>query len=101
MSNRIEIDTARLLDASNRLKDINNKIDADFETLETAIKHLNREWNSEASGVVINYFFNRKDNLKNSRYKALESCSNFLNQQVSDGYNSNETTVISLADAFK
>ncbi|WP_462410824.1 WXG100 family type VII secretion target [Neobacillus sp. Marseille-QA0830] len=101
MASRIAVDTGKVLEAANRLSQINNQIDDDFEKLETAIKHLSSEWHSNASEAVIGHFHQIKDTLKENRHKVMDQQVKFLKMQVSDGYNVTETNVTRLADAFK
>lgn len=101
MANRIQVDTSKVVSAADTISELNQDIDREFEHLEKAIQRLNGRWNSRASHVVIGKFYSTQNNFKDSRFKVMQDYSNFLKQQVSDGYNVTETANTSLADAFK
>lgn len=101
MSNQIQVDTGKVVAGANRISELNHDIDNEFERVEKAIQRLNGRWNSRSSGVVIGKFYSIKNNFKDSRFKVMQDYSNFLKQQVSDGYNTTETANTNLADAFK
>lgn len=101
MSNQIQVDTNKVVAAADRIGELNHDIDHEFERLEKAIQRLNGRWNSRASHVVIGKFYSTQNNFKDSRFKVMQDYTNFLKQQVSDGYNVTETGNTSLADAFK
>lgn len=101
MSNQIQVDTGKVVAVANRISELNHDIDNEFERVEKAIQRLNGRWNSRSSGVVIGKFYSIKNNFKDNRFKVMQDYSNFLKQQVSDGYNTTETANTNLADAFK
>jgi len=101
MSDQIHIDTGKVVAAANRISTLNNEIDSEFDTLETAVGRLNQSWYSRASHVVIDRFYSIKNNFKDSRYKVMQDYGDFLKQPVSEGYNAAETGNTSLSDAFK
>lgn len=101
MSNPIQIETGKVVAAADQISELNHQMDHEFEKLEKAIQRLNGRWNSRASDVVIGKFYSVKNNFKDSRYKVMQDYSNFLKQQVSDGYNATESANTNLADAFK
>lgn len=101
MANQIQVDTSKVVSAADTISELNQDIDREFEHLEKAIQRLNGRWNSSASHVVIGKFYSAKNNFKDSRFKVMQDYTNFLKQQVSDGYNVTETANTSLADAFK
>ncbi len=101
MANKIVVDTAKVVATADRISKLNNEIDHEFERLENAVQRLNNRWNSQASHGVIGRFFSIKNNCKDSRYKVMQDYANFLQKQVSIGYDHTETGNKNLADAFK
>ncbi|RHW42732.1 hypothetical protein D1B31_03870 [Neobacillus notoginsengisoli] len=101
MADNIEVDVKVVKWAAERIQTINKTIRDDFQDVESAIRKLNSNWNSPASGPVINHFSTIRNAFVDNRYTVMDNYSKFMLSQVSAGYTDAESKNTKLADAFK
>lgn len=97
----IKIDTSAVRTTANQIANINSKISSDFSTVDTAINELNRAWDGVASEVAITKFQNIKTLYYNNRYQVVNDMVNYMNRQISEGYEGVEAAIQSAASAFR
>lgn len=101
MADLIRIDTAQVLAIADSLESLNNNLQEKLTESQKAVTNLESVWSGEAANATIDavnlfateYFQSYKD--------LIEQYIIFLRKNVSEGYESVETTNTSLADAFK
>lgn len=99
--NRLKVNTDQVVSTANKIKNINDKINKEFEAVEKAIRTLDNYWESPAASTAIEKFSSIKDSFYDARYAAVNNYVNFLLTQVGEGYVQTEDKNKSLADAFK
>jgi transposase-like protein len=97
----IKIDTDRAATAANNIAKLNNKIQADFSQIESAMKALDNVWNSSSAREAINSFHMIKSAYYEARYEVVENYAEFLHTQVDAGYELIESNNKMLASRFK
>ena len=97
----IRIDTDAAVAAAGRIEKINDEINNEFESVLKAIQNLDASWDGNASNNAIKRFSAIRKQCCESRYRVLKNYSTLLLNAVGQGYESTETSNISLANQFK
>lgn len=97
----IRINTDVAVAAAGRIETINNEINNEFESVSNAIKNLDASWDGKASNNAIKRFSAIRIQCCENRYKVLKNYSTLLLNAVGQGYESTETSNMSLANQFK
>lgn len=94
------VNTEGIAAAAVKLRNINNNISSQFDTLTKKAKSLETDWNSPAGSLACSKMY---ELFKNSeiRYSVIQNYINLLEQQVKPSYESAEETNTTLADQFK
>lgn len=97
----INVDTNAVRTTAKQISDTNRNISDDFSPVESAISDLRKNWSGNASSAVIGKFDKIKKDYCDDRFKVINDMTNFLRNQVGDGYEVTEATIVSAASAFK
>lgn len=97
----LKINTAAVVTAATNINTHNEKIRDGISSVEKAIRNLDESWESPAATVAIAKFNEIKSTFAENRFKVLKNYTNFLLQQVSQGYDDTEDVNVSLAAQFK
>jgi len=101
MAEIISVDTDKVALAAKNISRINNEIRDDFVNVESTMKSLDRDWDSNVSLNAMESFNSIKNAFCDTHYNIMDSYVTFLLQQVDAGYTQTETANTSLSDAFK
>jgi hypothetical protein len=101
MADNIKIDTGQVVSAANNIADYNNRLLAEFSSVDSAMKSVESDWVSGVAGSTIGAFNAIKKAYLEPRHQVVNNFVAFLKQQVDPGYTQTETVNESLADKFK
>lgn len=79
----------------------NTSIDAELALVTAAVAKLSQNWVGEASDKCNGAYKHIESLYRTDRYHVLQNFASFLHNQVTDGYENIETTIVRAADAFK
>ncbi|MFI3326526.1 MAG: WXG100 family type VII secretion target [Clostridia bacterium] len=97
----IKVNTDAVIATATTINSLNAKIESNISAVESAMNALNNNWDGAASTVAITKFNTLKSEYHSSRFDVVSNYTNFLLQQVGEGYVTTEDTNKSLAEAFK
>ncbi len=101
MSTTIKVDTGAVTTAAINIRKINNTIQNDFATVETAVSKMDSSWDGAAATKAISSFNDTKLKFFEARYTVIDNYATLLSTQVGSGYVATETKNYNLADEFK
>ena len=101
MSDLIKIDTAEVNSIADSLEGLNNDLQEKLTSAQKAVTGLESIWSGEAATATIDAVNSFATDYFQSYKELIDQYVVFLRKNVSEGYDSVETTNTSLADAFK
>ena len=97
----IQINTASVMQAADNISAENQALRNSYEEIDKAISVLKTSWNGTASDMCSQRANNIKTVFKDTRYAVIDSFVRFMRAQVSENYETTETVISNVADAFK
>lgn len=97
----LKVSTDVVVSTAEEINGLNNQIRDGFADVETAMKQLDNQWDSSVATKAMEEFNKMRYSFTDARYKVLENYTNFLLQQIGEGYTQTEDKNKSWADAFK
>lgn len=97
----VRINTDSVLTVAKNIQTVNKQMKDNFSSVQNAITKLNDSWDGPASTMAIGKFNQIRTDFCDNRYNVLNDYSNFLLQQVGQGYEETENVNVSLAAQFK
>lgn len=98
---KLKVNAEQVVATAMRIKNFNDQLRDDFNSVQDAITRLDGTWDSPAALNAINKFNAIKNSYCEARYNVVDNFVAFLHQQVGEGYTQTETANKSLADQFK
>lgn len=94
------VNTERFSLSVARLRNVNDNINSEFQTLKNKSRKLESSWNGNAAEAAKTTLYRLYGN-NDVRSKVIQNYINMLEQQVNPGYTSAEEVNTTLADKFK
>ncbi len=101
MSDLIKIDTTQVNAIADNLDSLNNDLQEKLTAVQKAVAGLESVWSGEAATATIEAVNSFANDYFQSYKELIDQYVVFLRKNVSEGYETVETTNTSLADAFK
>ena len=97
----IQIHTAAVSAAADRIDAINRKIRDELSEVDSAVQTLQHSWEGSAANSGINKYGYLKRSFSDARFSVVDGLVSFMRIQVVQGYEATEQALITAASAFK
>lgn len=94
------VNTEGIATAATKLRNTNENISSEFNTLAKKAKSLESDWNSAAGNIACSKMYELFKNSE-TRYSVIQNYINMLEQQINPSYEGGEDANKTLADQFK
>ncbi len=100
MAGTIQISTDQVESIASSMESLNNKLYDTLQESRTTIRSLSSTWTGEGATATINAYNTFAETYFQTYYDVIKAYVTFLRQSVSADYQTTETNIVSLADAF-
>lgn len=97
----LKISSEVLVASANKMQMYNIQMRDAIIDVDRAMSQLDADWDGAASTAALTKYNEIKSKYSNQRYCVMDSCTQFLFQQIDEGYTQTETIVLALAEQFK